>query len=358
MIKVGVDIQVLQSHERSGYGYYVDGLFTALQKNAPKDFEVIGLKSRWSEGLPTYKRWFHDRFELNWLAERAGVDLIHQPCFSAPKSRKKVVWTLHDLRQNVLHEPMGAIATLYWERWLPYSARYANQVVVTSTNTQKDCERYVGILASKTDVITIGLPQKLLEWKPSKKLAQECRQEFKIRGHYFTTLGSTQPIKNYPFLIDFFQALRKKQGLPHQLVIIGSKSWDFANVEAKCREHNLVLGEDVIVTGFVTDEQKWQLIADSQAFFFPSKYEGFGIPPIEAQALGVPVLASNNSSLPWVVGDGGVIANTNDISAWCEGYEELIKNRETYVTRGLTNIKRFDWDAIANEWFKLYRSLV
>lgn len=356
-LKVGLDIQVLQSHERSGYGYYVEGLFQALQDQAPHDIKIIGLKSRWPTNLSTWPRWYHDRFELNQLATATGVDIIHQPCFSAPKSRQKVVWTLHDLRQTVLHEAMGLPATLYWEKWLPYSARYADQVVVTSNATKNDAIKYLGLASAKMKLITIGLPLGLHAWRPNPELMVCFKEKFKLTEPYFATLGSTQPIKNYPFLIDVFVVLRQAYNRKCQLVIIGSKSWGYGEIQAKLAEHKLIEGQDVVITGYVEDNYKWQLLAESDAFLFPSRYEGFGIPPIEAQAVGTPVLCADNSSLPWVVGDGAILCSATDVKTWLVGYDKLTQTRATLIKNGLENVKRFDWSKIAQEWLALYCSL-
>lgn len=358
MLKVGLDIQVLQSQERSGFGYYVDGLYrSVIEFSSQHDIEMIGLKSRWTDSLPTVKRWWHDRFELTGLASKQGVDIIHQPCFSAPKSGKKVIWTLHDLRSIILNEQMSIPAGLYWKKWLPYSARYANQIVATSENTKKDGVKYLGLDPDSIKVITIGLPQILKTWKPGAGILKEAQIKFGVTGPFFSTLGTIQPIKNYPFLIDVFAALRKEFNLTHQLVIIGGKGWDYPNVKSKLAEQDLHEGKDVVITGYASDDEKWNLISASDAFLFPSLYEGFGIPPLESQAVGTPVLCADNSSLPLVVGDGAILASATDVKTWVEGYAKLTKDRADLIENGLKNVKRFDWDTIALEWIKVYKSL-
>lgn len=358
MIKVGVDIQVLQSQERSGFGYYVDGLYQSLLKVAAEEkVEIVGLESRWSEGLATHKRFLHDRFEVAQIANKQGVDLIHQPCFSAPKSNKKTIWTLHDLRQIILDEPMSVPAAMYWKKYLPYSARYADTIVATTESTRNDAVKYLGLQKQQIKVITIGLPHALLGWKPSDDMATSLKQKFGLTGQFLTSLGTIQPIKNYPFLIDVFVALRREHKLKHQLVIIGGKGWDYVNVQKKLQEHRLEEGKDVVITGYATDDEKWQLLHSSEAFLFPSLYEGFGIPPIEAQALGTPVLSSDNSSLPWVLGNSAVLCSATDVASWVRGYDRMINDRTDLIKAGKDNVKRFNWDDIAREWCALYRSL-
>jgi glycosyltransferase involved in cell wall biosynthesis len=356
-MKIGLDIQVLQGKDATGYGYYIRGLYDALRRNETDDVKIVGLESKWDRGLSTPERFWHDRFEFAKVGESADVDILHQPAFSAPKSRKKVVWTLHDLRPVVRKEPMSLPARLYWRTWLPYSARYADQIVCTSQNTVRDAETYLGISGGKIKIIPLGLPEALLQWRYKAENGKAVRHKFGISGPYFATVGTIQPIKNFPFLVDAFVAMKREHNLDHQLVIIGKKGWDYDNVKARIAAHNLEEGKDVIITDYVTDDEKWSLIHDSDAFLFPSQYEGFGIPPLEAQAIGVPVLCADNSSLPDVVGDGAVLCETMNANAWVKGYAELIKSRDELVKAGKTNITRFDWDDIAKQWIELYQSL-
>ncbi len=355
--KVGFDIQVLQGKEPSGFGYYVSGLWQALQEQPSKTIELVGLKSKWDHDLSTLERWQHDRLELANLAQRAAVDIIHQPCFSAPKSDKKVIWTIHDLRQIVLNERMSLPAALYWKKWLPYAARYADTIIATSENTRQDAARYLRLPLESIRVITIGLPQALYTWRMSAAEKEKVVKKFGLTKPFFSSMGTIQPIKNYPFLVSVFAALKREYNLPHQLVLIGKKGWDYPAVKARLQETGLVEGQDVIITDYVTDDEKWALMQSSEAFFFPSLYEGFGIPPIEAQYLGVPVLSSDTSSLPWVVGDGGLLCSPTDINSWLTAYGELDKKRTDLIAQGRKNVARFDWQTIAKEWLDLYESI-
>lgn len=356
-MKIGLDIQVLQGKDATGYGYYVRGLYDALVRNATDDVEIVGLESKWARGLSTPERFWHDRFEFAKIGETVGVDILHQPAFSAPKSKKKVVWTLHDLRPVVRKEPMSLPAKLYWRTWLPYSARYADQIVCTSQNTVDDAEKYLGIPRDAIKIIPLGLPEALLQWHYNPDNGASAKKKFGITGPYFTTVGTIQPIKNFPFLVDAFVAMKAEHNLPHQLVIIGKKGWDYENVKTRIEANNLVEGEDVIITDYVTDDEKWSLIHDSEAFLFPSQYEGFGIPPLEAQAIGTPVLCANNSSLPDVVGDGAILCDTYKTDSWVKGYAKLATSRTDLIRAGKANIKRFDWDDIAKQWIELYRNM-
>lgn len=356
--RIGLATQVLQYKEASGFGYYVAGLTHALQDKKLDDLEFVDLKSRWSENLPTWKRWYYDQIELPNEAKRHQVDVLHQTCFSCPTSKTKTIWTLHDLRPLVLSEPMSKPAALYWRKWLPYTAKAANVVVCISENTRQDALKHLNLPEEKFRVIPVGLPQVVRDWRYSKSNAEKYKEKFKITGPYFSTVGTIQPIKNFPFLVDVFVALKKAHNLKdHQLVIIGKKGWDYDAVAKKLAEHNLSEGKEVIITDYVTEDEKWCLMHDSEAFLFPSLYEGFGIPPIEAQYIGVPVISSNTSSLPDVVGEGGLLCSPTQVKDWVSACETLAKNRAKLIEDGKQNVTRFYWDKIADQWVELYRSV-
>lgn len=357
MLKIGIDTQVLQYKEASGFGFYVENLYQALLLGKPNDIKIVGLKSQWEENLPTWKRWYHDRFELPMQAQKHDIAILHQPCFSCPKYNKKVVWTLHDLRPLVLKEPMSLPASLYWRNWLPYSAHHADQIVCISENTRQDAIKHLHIPQEKIEVIPVGVPQSTLAWQFNSKKAYEYKEKFKINQPYFCTVATLQPIKNIPFLIDIFVALRREFNVNYQLVIIGKKSWDYDNVVKRLVDHHLTEGKEVIITDYVSEDEKLSLMHESEVFLFPSLYEGFGIPPIEAQAIGVPVIASDVSSLPDVVGDGGILCSPNNTNDWVKAYERLQKERSQLITRGQQNIKRFYWDTIAKQWLDVYTNL-
>ncbi len=357
MRNVGIDIQILQSGEHSGYGYYLSGLYQALEKQAPQSINIVGLTSKWERDLSTVERFWHDRFEVPRVAAKAGVDILHQPAFSAPKSNKNVIWTLHDLRAIVRNEAMSLPASLYWKKWLPYSSRYADVIVCTSENTRQDAVKVLGLNPDTIPIIPVGVPQELVDWTYDEGLGRMIKTKFKITEPFFSSVGTIQPIKNYPFLIDVFVALRQEYKLKHQLVIIGKKGWDYDAVVARLKQHNLEEGKEVIITGYVTDDEKWSLVHQSEAFLFPSLYEGFGIPPLEAQALSVPVLAANNSSIPGVVGDGALLCSDSEVTTWLNAYEKLTREKKTLLAAGKQNITHYYWNAIADQWLKLYQTL-
>lgn len=356
MLRVGLDIQATRTDQPTGLAVTVNSLSAALQQ-AKADFEVVPLKGRISRELSTAERFWHDRFELPRLATQAGVDVLHQPAFSCPKWRGPVVWTVHDLRPITSNEGMSLTASLYWKEWLPASARNATKIVCTTEHVAEEVKAVLKVDPAKLEIIGFGLPTGVTEFRSDETALEDLRGQYQLTDPYFSCVATLQPIKNIPFLIRVFAALRRQLNLPHQLVVIGSKAWNYPVVQQAMAEEGLTENKDVVVTGFVSDADKWQLVSGSDAFLFPSLNEGYGLPPLEAQALGVPVISSNAGALPEVLGNGAIFATPTVASEWLSAYERLVKERETLIKAGRANSQRHSWPEIAAKYRSLYQQL-
>ncbi|HEU4792797.1 MAG TPA: glycosyltransferase family 1 protein, partial [Nitrolancea sp.] len=183
-------------------------------------------------------------------------------------------------------------------------------------------------------------------------------RHYAVPQPYILTVGALQSRKNLETLFAAYRILRGK-GLPHRLVVTGRKAWKTAGIFTSLRQ--LGLEEDVILTGYVADDDLPALYSGASAFAFPSLYEGFGLPPLEAMACGTPVVTSNSSSLPEVVGDAGLTVDPSDVRGFAGALERLLTDEalhETCRKRGLARAGRFTWDRAAADHLELYQSLV
>lgn len=356
-MRIGLDLQALQTNQATGLGYYLKGLHQALMAQDAGG-EIVGLKGRYQQELTTYQRFLHDRFELPRLARQAKVDVLHQPGFSCPKASMPVVWTLHDLRPITANEKMSLTASWFWKWWLPRSARYADAIVCVSESTKADAERYLPLTNKRVEVIPVGVPEEVFEWQESEDEATQTQSKFHLTQPYIVAVGTIQPIKNYPILPEVLVKLRQQSGQNYQLVIIGKKGWGYPALAEAIKRAGLIENQDIIVTDYVSEAEKYSLIKQSKVLVMPSLYEGFGIPIVEAQALGVPALVSNISSMPEVAGTGQLTAAPQNVDSWVRGLIELEAQRPNLIDQGKKNIERFRWSNIAKQWLELYRSLV
>ncbi|MFZ2538174.1 MAG: glycosyltransferase family 1 protein [Oscillospiraceae bacterium] len=226
-----------------------------------------------------------------------------------------------------------------------WTAKMAKIIIADSMATKNDLVNRLNINENKIKVIYIGIDS---IYKPSNDLQiQLMKEKYNIITPYILGMGGTEFRKNANGLIDAFKSLKEKYGIPHKLVIIG-KQWnnkDFSN------------DKDIIFTGFADTEDLPHLYSEADVFVFPSLYEGFGMPILEAQACGTPVVTSNVSSMPEVAGDSASLVNPNDVNDIANGIYSILSNeklKEDLIRKGFDNIKRFSWEKSVQELIRIY----
>ncbi|CCF83155.1 Glycosyltransferase [Nitrolancea hollandica Lb] len=295
------------------------------------------------------------------IARRAGLRVVHDPFGVSPflvphriAPFARVV-TIHDMVPFIYPETHARLTNWLFRHYIPRTLRFVDQVVTVSEASRRDIQRYYGMPASKIRVIPNGVSPAFTPVPPTA-VAGVLRR-YAVPQSYILTVGALQARKNLETLFAAYRVLRCK-GLPHRLVVTGRKAWKAAGIFTSLQQ--LGLEEDVILTGYVADEDLPALYSGAAAFAFPSLYEGFGLPPLEAMACGTPVVTSNRSSLPEVVGTAGLTVEPSDVRGFASALERLLTDaalHEACRERGLARASRFTWDAAAAEYLDLYRSL-
>ena len=192
-------------------------------------------------------------------------------------------------------------------------------------------------------------------FKPlNQKEVAEVKQKYNLDFPFILFVGVLQPRKNIPTLIKAYYKL-KKEGIKDKLVITGGKGWQYKEIFETVERLNLQ--KEVIFTGHIPDDDLPKLYNAADLFAFPSLYEGFGIPPLEAMACGIPVITSNTGSLPEVVGDAGIMVDPYDIDGLAKAMYEVLNNeglKEEMVKKGLERAKMFSWKKCAKEVLDVY----
>lgn len=218
-----------------------------------------------------------------------------------------------------------------------------------------DIIRYFKIPENKIKVIYLGVDE---DYKPlSETEIRKVRQKYHLNYPFILYVGSLISHKNIPTLIKAFYKL-KKYGLPHKLVITGKRGWKYKNIFEIISKLNLQ--KDVVFTGYVQREDLPALYNAADLFVYPSLYEGFGLPPLEAMACGTPVITSNTSSLPEVVGNAGIMVDPYDIDGLAKAMYEVLTNeglRAELRKRGLERAKMFSWKKTAEETLNVYKGI-
>ena len=348
--------------------YNSQSKFTAFAGNAPvpSDFTAnkpLNLTIARSK-LPTAKAPIRIAWEqtvLPFASARAKLDLLHCPVNVRPLvSHCPVVITVHDLiflRYPEAFPPAKRAYLKYMTRW---SARYAAHIIAVSEQTRQDVIELLGVKPDRVTTIHNGVGSQFVP------ISDERQREFSLdKGLSRRTVlyvGTLEPRKNLTMLLQAFSELASDPDFDDTtLVLGGSKGWYYDEVFATAEHLGLMGSGRVRFLGRVPDEELplWYNIAN--VFVFPSKYEGFGLPPLEAMACGTPVIASHSSSLPEVVGDAGIMLPPGDPAAWAAGMRLVLGDAAAARELGakaLEKSKQFSWDRTARETLNVYRRVL
>jgi glycosyltransferase involved in cell wall biosynthesis len=268
-----------------------------------------------------------------------------------------VVATIHDLAFEHLPETFTRRGSMQLKLTVRRTARRAARIATVSEYSRQDLLRTYNLAPEKVAVTYNGIEPHFTPQASSANEAEDVRRRFGIGRDFLLAVGSLQPRKNLVRLIRAYAGLRDEiGGRAPQLVIVGRKLWLTAEIFAEVRRQRWA--EDVILTGYVTDEDLPKLYRAATAFVYPSLFEGFGLPPVEAMACGTPVITSNTSSLPEIVGDAAVLIDPCDEQALAVALSQITSDaalRARLRGQGIERAKKFTWRAAAEMTLQLYR---
>jgi glycosyltransferase involved in cell wall biosynthesis len=310
----------------------------------------------------TLRRLFWENIELPHLAQRDGVEVLHVPAFAPPYLKGfKLVVTVHDLIGMVFPNQLGWPSRFYWGKWLPFAVRQADAVIADSEHTKKDIMRLLDVPEEKISVIYPSGHETFSALNDPQGI-ETLKTRWGIREEYFLFVGTAEPRKNLGRVIEAFgRFLDGKRGSrPYQLVVAGSKNFAHGQFVQALRERYGLQADDLVWTGYVTQKELSLLYCGAKALVFPSLYEGFGIPILEAMASGTPVLTSNLTSTPEAAGEAALLVNPYSTEEIFQGMLRLAEDaglRGELRAKGFSQIKKFSWQKTARETLKVYESL-
>ena len=352
-MKIAIDAQTTLG-QKTGFGFYVKNLVEALAKVDPQN-QYILLKPATEKDFSTLKRWWWDQVVFPEKAKKAGVDLLHQPWFSAPIFYPgKLIVTCHDLISVFFPENLPLASRLFYSRWMPFSYRKAMLIIADSEHTKRDLMSLLQIPEAKIRVIHLAVSKDFRPIKNRVKLAQ-VQKKYQTGSKYLLHVGTIEPRKHLEFLVKAY-ALAFREGIEENLVITGKRGWYYDGLLRLVEDFNL--GKKVKFTGYVEEGDLSALYAGAKAFVFPSLYEGFGLPPLEAMACGTPVISSSTSSLPEVIGQAGILLPPKDERLWAKNILKVIKDKSlarTFRELGLRQAKKFTWATTARKTVEVYQ---
>jgi len=308
-----------------------------------KIIKIKGLKRKGSKA-------FYQQFNIYFLLKKYKIDLIFCPSPSAPFFYKNKVVVIYDCAYDRFSEFENFLSKTYF-KMMYYGAKYFSKKIITSSSfSKKELIKFYKINPEKIDVIYGGPPELP---KINEEFIQKTIKKFKLDTPYFIYIGNTRPRKNIIGLLKAFKIFSEKYPV-YKLVLAGRIDKRFLDISDEIKKIGLY--NKVIQTGFISEEEKVALYKKAITLTFPSYYEGFGLPVLEAQSLGTPVLTSNTSSLPEVGGDSVLYVNPYDIENIVQGMEKIAFHeelRENLIKKGFENIKQFSWEKSAKQLFNV-----
>jgi len=328
----------------TGVGHYTAELARNLAIVAPSDtFTFISPQGRlkrrwWSLGLP-----------LHLLQN--SFDLFHGTNYEIPFwSRRPTVVTIHDLSLMLLG--VHAEKLIWRANWrMPRMIKRASRIITPSNSIKKElCEAF-GVRPDKV-AVTPEAPRPVFKRREDPELLRRLG----IEGDFILFVGTIEPRKNLRKLVEAFEQMLRNTSLSPKLVIAGGKGWmmdDFGSfIEKKG------VADRVCLTGYLQDEELCTLYSTCTAFIYPSLYEGFGLPPLEAMACGAPVITSRTPALMETVGNAARLVDPKDIDDIALAMTEMLsdeKAREHYAELGTSHVKQFSWEQTALKTLEVYR---
>lgn len=290
-----------------------------------------------------FARQYRKIFQLPKILK--DFDMIHEMTQIGPffkKSLFKKIVTIHDITPLIMPENHSRLDYLQHKFGLKIILKNVDKVIVDSKNTKKDILRYFRIKEDKIKVI-YGACRRFVE---DRKIDLATR--YGITKPYILYIGTLEPRKNIPNIIKAFAQAKTDA----RLVVAGKKGWQYEEIFKLVQDLNIQ--NRVLFPGFIDDEDLINLYSNAEMFLFPSLYEGFGLPILEAFANGCPVITSDVSSLPEVAGDACILVNPTKVPEIKIAIESISCVRETMIKKGLEQVKKFSWEKAAKETIEVY----
>lgn len=371
-MKITLDISPYV-HHHAGLGRYSGELLNALRQIAPQH-EYLGLYHATRElpvegelsSVKTFrvpldaKPWrmsvllaYSARLNMDrWLP--AG-DIFHgTDHLLPPLKQSKSIFTIHDLIFRFFPEYHLPLNRRFLDLMLPKFMRRADAIIAVSENTRRDAVRLMHIPAEKISVIYEGVSPLFRPITDTATLAR-VRTAYHLPSRYILFFSTIEPRKNLVTLLDAYAELLKQNSALPPLVVMGRKGWLYETTLQRIRD--LGLNERVILTDWVASEDVPAVLTMAEVFVFPSLYEGFGLTPLEAMACGAPVISSNASSLPEVIGEAGILVEPRDSAGFANAITRVLNDStlaQTLRAKGLEQASRFTWERAARETVALY----
>ncbi len=369
-MNIGIDARM---YPYTGIGRYIQHLLYWLSQLDKENTYTIFLYKEVLEKLsfpenftlvPVTERIYsiEEQWSLKKKFEEAKLDLLHVPHFNAPLLYKgRLILTIHDITQT-LFASMDTLPSKI-KKWgylfaMAGVTRKAEKIIAVSDHTKLDLIKHFNVPNNKITSIYEAVDNDLQEQETNATSLEDLQKRYYFHTPYLLYVGLWSVHKNIPRLVEAFAKVQRKYRQPLQLILAGKRDERYSPaVMETIRKHHL--GKYITLTGFISDADLKGLYEHASLFVFPSLYEGFGLPPLEAMAHNVPVVSSSASSLPEVLGPAAVYFNPEDTDAMADAILNVLNNptlQNTLRQVGKEQVQKYSWKKMVEETLQLYRS--
>jgi glycosyltransferase involved in cell wall biosynthesis len=368
-VRIGFDARKLHDF---GIGTYIRNLLRQLARLdhdtefvlfcRPEDRESLaGLGQNFRPVAETSGNYsVSEQLTLPWAIKREGIRLFHAPHYVLPALVPcRSVVTIHDCIHLMFPQYLpNRLALSYARASMSLASKRATRVLTVSESSKRDLLRFMNLPADKIDVIYNAYDERF-GVEPREEDVVRVAERYQLHDEFVLYAGNVKPHKNLTRLIEAFHIVRNRGLDQLKLVLIGDEISKYASLRRAVHQHQL--HKYVRFLGFVPEETLAVMYRLAGVFVFPSLYEGFGLPPLEAMASGTPVVTSNVSSLPEVAGDAALLVDPYDPNAIAGGMYEVLTDqavRRRLKEMGPVRARQFSWEASARRVRDIYREAV
>jgi glycosyltransferase involved in cell wall biosynthesis len=366
-LRVGVDATAIPAR-LTGAGIYAAGLLGALARRDDVDLEVFvgpasadilaapGLRLRVvaaaGAGRPARIAW--TQLAAGRAVRRAGNQVLHGLHYELPyRASLPQVVTVHDLTM-VTHPEWHEPAKVRYFGWaMRRAVQAADRVLCVSATTARDLAEHLGVAPDRVDVTPLGT-----DLTPaSERAIADLRARLGLDGPFLVGLGTLEPRKDLPTLVRAFATLARD--LPHHLVLAGLPGWGAGELAAAVEASGVA--DRIHLPGYVSEADKAALLSGADLLVYPSRYEGFGLPVLEAMACGTPVVTTTGGSLPEIAGDAALLVEPGDPGQLAAAVVKLLSDQAAWsdlARRGYARAAAFTWERCAEQTLAAYRKAV
>jgi glycosyltransferase involved in cell wall biosynthesis len=374
-MKIGIDARFFGSKEK-GLGIYIQKLIEHLEKNyqgKEHEFYIFLRKNRFDQYQPKNKKFNKVLADFKWYGwkeqlvypfflHKHKLDLMHFGHFNVPIFyRRKIIVTIHDLilfnfptfRNSTLSKFHYLFKLLAYKLVIKSAVKRAKKIIAISNFTKKDLIKIFKIASNRIEVIYQGCNfTKNLKNKKNK----EILKKYGIIKPYLLYVGNAYPHKNLDFLVEAFSVFNKKNKYKYKLYLVGERDYFYKKLENKIQKRKI---KNIFLTDFVENDNLPIVYQNSIALVFPSLYEGFGFPPLEALMYDKSVACSKETSMPEILGEAVDYFNPRDLKSIISSMERVVRKKGVKDNPNLINNfkNKFDWNKTAKKTLKVYESV-